>query len=67
MGSLTREVAAMLQELVQQVPLAIAQVGRQLSADFPMDVFDAISEGQPNRKEPTTVAAPNAPSAKLRA
>lgn len=34
-----------LQELVQQVPLAIAEVSRQLPVGFPMDVFDAISGG----------------------
>jgi len=38
-------IEAMLQELVQQVPLAIAEVGRQLPADFPMDVFETISDG----------------------
>ncbi len=34
-----------LQELVQQVPLAIAAARRQLPAGFPMDVFATISEG----------------------
>ena len=38
-------IEAMLQELVQQVPIAIAKVGGQLPAGFPMDVFETISDG----------------------
>ena len=34
-----------LQALVQHVPLAIAAVGQQLPAGFPMDVFETISAG----------------------
>ena len=34
-----------LHELVQHVPLAIADVRRQLPDGFPMDVFETISEG----------------------
>ena len=34
-----------LHELVQHVPLAIAEVGRQLPEGFPMDVFETISGG----------------------
>jgi len=39
------QIETALQELVQHVPLAIAEAGRQLPAGFPMDVFETISEG----------------------